>query len=286
MIAITGANGQLGQLVIQALLKQVKATELVALVRSPEKAQNLKALGIQVRQADYNQPATLSSALKGVDKLLLISGSEIGQRVPQHQAVITAAKEAKVKLLAYTSILKADTSPLILASEHKATEHAIKESGLDAVILRNGWYNENYSANLQGVLQSGVVATAAEDGKFSSAARADYAQAAANVLTSRESQAGKVYELAGDNAYNQQEYAIEVAKQADKSIQFLSLSSEDFSQALINHGLPEGFANVLADSDLHARKGWLFDDSKTLSKLIGRDTTSIAQSIKQVLEVS
>mgnify|MGYP000202669327 FL=1 len=285
MIAITGANGQLGQLVIQALLKQVKATELVALVRSPEKAQNLKALGVQVRQADYNQPTTLSSALKGVDKLLLISGSEIGQRVPQHQAVINAAKEADVKLLAYTSILKADTSPLILAGEHKATEHAIKESGLDAVILRNGWYNENYSANLQGVLQSGVVATAAQDGKFSSAARADYAQAAANVLTSQASQAGKVYELAGDNAYNQQEYAEEVAKQADKSIQFLSLSSEDFSQALVSHGLPEGFANVLADSDLHARKGWLFDDSKMLSKLIGRNTTSIAQSIKEALEV-
>ena len=138
MIAITGANGQLGQLVIQALLKQVNASELVALVRSPEKAQNLKDLGVQVRLADYNQPATLSYALKGVDKLLLISGSEIGQRVPQHQAVIDAAKEAKIKLLAYTSILKADTSPLILAGEHKATEHAIKESGLNAVILRNG----------------------------------------------------------------------------------------------------------------------------------------------------
>ncbi len=286
MIAITGANGQLGQLVIQALLKQVDANEMVALVRSPEKALALKALGVQVRQADYNQPTTLSSALKGVDKLLLISGSEIGQRVPQHQAVITAAKEAKVRLLAYTSILKADTSPLILAGEHKATEHAIKESGLNAVILRNGWYNENYSANLQGVLQSGVIATAAEDGKFSTAARADYAQAAANVLTSQASQAGKVYELAGDNAYNQQEYAEEVAKQTDKAIQFISLSTDDFNQALISHGLPEGFAAVLADSDLHARDGWLFDDSKALSKLIGRNTTSIAQSIKQVLEVS
>ena len=286
MIAITGANGQLGQLVIQALLKQVNASELVALVRSPEKAQNLKDLGVQVRLADYNQPATLSYALKGVDKLLLISGSEIGQRVPQHQAVIDAAKEAKIKLLAYTSILKADTSPLILAGEHKATEQSIKESGLNAVILRNGWYNENYSANLQGVLQSGVVATAAEDGKFSTAARADYAQAAANVLTSQESQTGKVYELAGDNAYNQQEYAVEVAKQTDKAIQFVSLSTDDFTQALISHGLPEGFAAVLADSDLHARDGWLFDDSKALSKLIGRNTTSIAQSIKQVLEVS
>ncbi len=285
MIAITGANGQLGQLVIQALLKQVNASELVALVRSPEKAQNLKALGIQVRLADYNQPDTLPAALKGVDKLLLISGSEIGQRVPQHQAVVTAAKEAGVNLLAYTSLLKADTSPLMLAAEHKITEQAIKDSGLNFVILRNGWYNENYSDNLQGVLQSSVVATAAQDGKFSTASRSDYAQAAANVLISPETHVGKTYELAGDNGYSQQEYAQIVARQTDKAIKFVSLSAEDFSQALVGHGLPQGFADVLADSDLHARDGWLFDDSNQLSKLIGRDTTPIVKSIKAALDV-
>ena len=285
MIAITGANGQLGQLVIQALLKQVEAHELVALVRSPDNAQNLKALGVQVRLADYNQPDTLSRALKGVNKLLLISGSEIGQRVPQHQAVITAAKEAGVNILAYTSILKADTSPLILASEHKATEQAIKDSGLNAVILRNGWYNENYSDNLQGVLQSGVVASAAQDGKFSTASRRDYAQAAANVLISPETHVGKTYELAGASAYNLQEYAQIVAKQTEKEIEFISLSTEDFSQALVSHGLPQGFADVLADSDLHARDGWLLDDNKALSKLIGRATTSIAQSVEAALAV-
>lgn len=283
MIAITGANGQLGQLVIQALLKQVNASELVALVRSPDKAQNLKALGVEVRLADYNQPDTLSRALKGVDKLLLISGSEIGQRVPQHQAVITAAKEAGVNLLAYTSLLKADTSPLILASEHKVTEQAIKDSGLNFVILRNGWYNENYSENLQGVLQSNVVAGAAQDGKFSTAARSDYAQAAANVLISPETHLGKIYELAGDNAFSLQEYAQIVAKQTQKGIEFVSLSAEDFSQALVSHGLPQGFADVLADSDLHARDGWLLDDNKALSKLIGRATTSIAQSVEAAL---
>ena len=283
MIAITGANGQLGQLVIQALLKQVQASELVALVRSPDNAQNLKALGVQVRLADYNQPNTLPSALKGVDKLLLISSSEIGQRVPQHQAVITAAKEAGVNLLAYTSLLKADTSPLILASEHKATEQAIKDSGLNAVILRNGWYNENYSDNLQGVLQSNAVASAAQEGKFSTASRKDYAQAAANVLISPESHVGKTYELAGDSAYNLQEYAQIVAKQTQQAIEFISLSTEDFSQALVSHGLPQGFADVLADSDFHARDGWLLDDSKVLSKLIGRATTTISQSVEAAL---
>ncbi len=283
MIAITGANGQLGQLVIQALLKQVQASELVALVRSPDNAQNLKALGVQVRLADYNQPNTLPSALKGVDKLLLISSSEIGQRVPQHQAVITAAKEAGVNLLAYTSLLKADTSPLILASEHKATEQAIKDSGLNAVILRNGWYNENYSDNLQGVLQSNAVASAAQEGKFSTASRKDYAQAAANVLVSPESHVGKTYELAGDSAYNLQEYAQIVAKQTQQAIEFISLSTEDYSQALVSHGLPQGFADVLADSDFHARDGWLLDDSKVLSKLIGRATTTISQSVEAAL---
>ena len=283
MIAITGANGQLGQLVIQALLKQVQASELVALVRSPDNAQNLKALGVQVRLADYNQPNTLPSALKGVDKLLLISSSEIGQRVPQHQAVITAAKEAGVNLLAYTSLLKADTSPLILASEHKATEQAIKDSGLNAVILRNGWYNENYSDNLQGVLQSNAVASAAQEGKFSTASRKDYAQAAANVLISPESHVGKTYELAGDSAYNLQEYAQIVAKQTQQAIEFISLSTEDFSQALVSHGLPKDFANVLADSDLHARDGWLLDENKDLSKLIGRATTTISQSVEAAL---
>ena len=285
MIAITGANGQLGQLVIQALLTQVEAHELVALVRTPDNAQNLKALGIEVRLADYNQPDTLSHALKGVDKLLLISGSEIGQRVPQHQAVITAAKEAGVNLLAYTSILKANTSPLILAAEHKATEQNIKDSGLNFVILRNGWYNENYSDNVQGVLQSNVVATAAQDGKFSTASRSDYAQAAANILVSPETHEGKIYELAGDSAFNLQEYAKIVAKQTKKDIEFISLSSEDFSQALVRHGLPQGFADVLADSDLHARDGWLLDDSGVLSKLIGRATTTIAQSVEEALAV-
>jgi NAD(P)H dehydrogenase (quinone) len=283
MIAITGANGQLGQLVIQALLQKTNRSEFVALVRNTEKAHSLKALGVQVRQADYNQANTLAPALKGVDTLLLISGSEIGQRVPQHQAVIQAAKEAGVNVLAYTSILKADTSPLILAQEHKATEQAIKDSGLDSIILRNGWYNENYSENLQGVLQLGVVASAAQDGQFSTASRQDYAQAAANVLLSPQPHLGKVYELAGDNAYNQQAYAQEVAKQSHKAIKLLSLTTEDFSEALVSHGLPQGFADVLADSDLHARDGWLFDDSGELSKLIGRKTTTIEQSIREAL---
>jgi len=200
MIAVTGANGQLGQLVIAELLKRVSADQVIALVRSPEKAEALKAQGIQVRKADYNQADTLATALQGVDKLLLISGSEVGQRAPQHQAVIDAAKEAKVSFLAYTSLLKADTSKMILAQEHKVTEQAIKDSGIPATVLRNGWYNENYTGNLAAVLEHKAVVGAGGEGKIAPAARLDYAEAAAVVLTDSQAHIGKVYELAGDQA--------------------------------------------------------------------------------------
>ena len=283
MIAVTGANGQLGKLVIQSLLEKIDSSAIVALVRNLDKAQDLVKLGIQVRQADYSQPSTLAPALEGIEKLLLISSSELGQRAVQHQAVIEAVKSTEVSFLAYTSILNADSSPMILAQEHKLTEQAIHAAGIPAVILRNGWYNENFSQNLVGILQSGVIASAAQDGQFSCASRADYAQAAANVLISPQSHVGKTYELAGDYSFTQQEFANEVSKQSKQTIEYLNLSEKDLAQALVSHGLPENFANVLADSDTHAKEGWLFNDSGALSTLIGRSTTRISQSIKQAL---
>jgi len=282
MIAITGANGQLGQLVIKSLLQKTQASNIVALVRNPDNAQSLREQGIEVRKSDYNQPDTLTSALQGVDKLLLISGSEVGSRVSQHQAVINAAKDAGVKLFAYTSILKADSSPMMLAQEHKATETLITESGLPAVILRNGWYTENYTQSLQGVLQAGAVAGAAQQGKLFTAARKDYAEAAAVVLTS-ENQAGKVYELAGDEGFTLAEYAAEISKQTDKDIPYADMSGDDFAKLLVQVGLPEGFAGALADSEVQAAKGWLAEESKTLSQLIGRATTPLAESVAEVL---
>ena len=283
MIAVTGANGQLGRLVIKSLLEQVDASAIVALVRNLDNGKELAKLGVQVRQADYTQPATLGPALEGIKKLLLISSSEVGQRAVQHQAVIDAVKNSDVSLLAYTSILRADSSPMALAQEHKLTEDAIRAAQIPAVILRNGWYNENFSENIAGVLQSGVVAGAAQDGQFSGASRADYAQAAANVLTSSKPQAGKVYELAGDSSFTQQEYADDISIQSKQAIQYLALSEKDLTEALIGHGLPEGLAGVLVDSDVQAKAGWLFDNSGDLSALIGRNTTSISQSIKEAL---
>lgn len=282
MIAVTGATGQLGRLVIDALLKKVPASEIIAAVRNPEKASDLAALGLQVRKADYSQPATLDTAFQGVDKLLLISSSEVGQRVTQHTAVINAAKHAGVKLLAYTSLLHADTSVLGLGEEHRATEALLHESGLPVVLLRNGWYTENYTASIAPAVAHGAFIGAVGNGRIASAAREDYAQAAATVLT-QEDQAGKVYELAGDDSYTLAEFSAEIARQSGKPVVYKDLSETDFKQALISAGLPEGFASMLADSDAGAAKGGLFDDSHTLSKLIGRPTTPYAKVIAATL---
>ncbi len=282
MIAITGATGQLGRLVIQNLLKTVPASQIVAAVRSPAKAADLAALGVQVRQADYAQPATLEAALQGVDKLLLISSSEVGQRVPQHAAVIAAAQKAGVKLLAYTSILRADSSPLGLAAEHKETEAALRASGLPFVLLRNGWYTENHTGSVPAALQYGAVMGSAKDGRIASAARADYAAAAAAVLT-KDNQAGQVYELAGDSAYTLAEFAAEIAQQSGKPVVYNDLPQAAYAAALVQVGLPEGFAALLADSDVGASQGALFDDGHQLRGLIGRPTTPLSDVVKAAL---
>lgn len=283
MIGVTGATGQLGRLVIENLLKKTTASNVVALVRDVTKADDIKALGVEVRQADYEQPETLTAALAGIEKLLLISSNAVGSRVPQHLAVINAAKEAGVQLLAYTSVLKAATSPMMLAAEHKPTEAAIQESGIPAVILRNGWYTENYTQNIPTILQGGVIAGAAKAGKFHTAARNDYAEAAAVVLTSAASHAGKVYELAGDHGFTLQELATEIAAQSGQEIAFHDMSGDDFAKLLVEVGLPEGFAAALADSEVQAANGWLEDQSGELSRLLGRPTTPLADTVRASL---
>lgn len=282
MIAITGATGQLGQHVIESLLKTVPASQIVAIVRNPAKATALSQQGITVRQADYSDEAAFTTALQGIDKLLLISSSEVGQRAPQHRNVINAAKAAHVKFIAYTSLLHADTSPLGLADEHVATEKMLAESGIAYALLRNGWYTENYLASAPAALEHGVFIGAAGEGKIASATRADYAAAAARVI-SEEGHAGKTYELAGDAGWTLSQLAAELAKQSGKKVVYQNLSEADFAAALKGFGLPAGLAEMLADSDFGASKGGLFDDSHTLSKLIGRPTTSLANSVKGIV---
>lgn len=282
MIAITGATGQLGALAVEELLKTIKASELVAIVRNPAKADALAQKGVVIRQADYGDQAALTAALSGVEKLLLVSSSEVGQRAAQHRNVINAAKAAGVKFIAYTSLLHADKSPLGLHVEHVETEKMLADSGIPYALLRNGWYTENYLASAPAALAHGVFIGAAGDGKIASATRADYAAAAARVI-STEGHAGKVYELAGDSAWTLSELAAELSKQSGKPVVYQNLSEADFAGALKGVGLPDVFANLLADSDTGASKGGLFDDSHTLSKLIGRPTTPLAESVKGIL---
>jgi len=282
MIVITGASGQLGRLVIEELLTSVPANQIIAAVRTPAKVADLAARGVIVRQADYSQPATLDAAFAGASQILLISSSEVGQRLPQHQNVIAAAKRANVSLLAYTSLLHADTSPLGLAAEHVATEQALQSSGVPYAILRNGWYTENYTASIPPALQYGVLLGSAGEGKIASATRSDYAAAAAAVLRTP-NQAGKVYELSGDTAYTLTEFAAELTRLSGKAIAYQNLPQADYAQALLDAGLPDFLADLLADSDTGASKGALFDDSHQLSQLIGRPTTPLATAIAAAL---
>ncbi|BBE51292.1 Quinone oxidoreductase 2 [Ferriphaselus amnicola] len=282
MIVVTGATGQLGRLVIAALLKRIPATDIVAAVRNEDKAQDIAALGVRVRQADYSQPASWDAALQGADKLLLISSNEIGQRTQQHRNVIDAAQRAGVKLLAYTSVLRADTSPLGLAAEHLATETLLRTSGIPFVLLRNGWYTENYTAGIPTALSLGSVYGCAGGGRIASAARADYAEAAAVVLTT-EDQAGKTYELAGDSAYTLSEFAAEVSRQSGKAIGYVDLPEAEYKKALLGAGLPEFLAELLANSDTGVAQGALFDGGGQLGRLIGRATTPLAAMVKAAM---
>ena len=283
MIAITGATGQLGRLVIQSLLRRVPAAQLLAVVRNPAAAADLAELGVQVRQGDYDRPDTLVAAFQGVDQVLLISSNELGRRAPQHRTAIDAAQRSGVKLLAYTSVLHADQSPLGLAAEHRETEAYLRASGLPWVLLRNGWYTENYAASITPALQHGVFLGSAGTGRIASAARADYAAAAAAVLLQPD-QAGRTYELAGDTAYTLAEFAQELARQAGKPVVYQDLPEAEYKGVLLAAGLPEGLAALLADSDAGAAKGGLFDQGRQLSGLIGRPTTPLAAVIAQALK--
>src|SRR5690606_18873181 len=276
---ITGATGQLGRLVVQQLKQRLAAENLVALVRSPEKAAEL---GIATTVFDYDKPETLTDGLNGIEHLLLISGNEDGQRKVQHQRIIDAARQTGVKWIVYTSLLHADTSTLSLAAEHVETEALLQASGIPYTILRNGWYTENYTGSIPGALQAGAFVGSAADGKISSAARADYAEAAAVVLSSA-GHIGNVYELAGDEAHTLQDLAAEISKQTGKNIPYNNLPEAEYAGVLASLGLPQPVAEAIASWDVGASKGDLFDDKNVLSNLIGRPTTSLAESVKAAL---
>ena len=280
---VTGASGHLGRLTVQALLERGLApSDIVATARNTDAIADLAALGVETRSADYTDPTSLKEAFVGVDRVLLVSSSAVGERVAHHANVIEAAKEAGVELLGYTSIAHADTSPMLLAEEHRRTEELLAASGLPTVLLRNSWYLENYTAQIATALEHGAVLGAAGDGRVSAATRADFAAAAAAALVA-DDQAGRVYELGGDTAFTLEEYAAELATASGTPVAYHDLPAADYTAALVGVGVPEQFAAVLADSDLGLARGDLLVDSGDLSRLIGRPTTTPAEAIRTAL---
>ena len=278
---VTGATGHLGRLVVEALLSNgVPAHEVVATGRQTARLDDLADLGVRVRRADYGDPDSLLDAFKGAEKVLLVSGSEVGARVVQHRNVVEAASDAGVDLLLYTSIAHADRTRMRLAADHQATEQVLAESGLPYVLLRNGWYLENYTGQLATYLQHGVVLGSAGEGRVSAAARADYAEAAAAVLLADDDQAGRAYELGGDDAFSMPELAHAVAEAAGRPVVYRDLPVEEYAQVLTQAGLSDAYAAILADCDLGVRDGALYVESGDLSRLIGRPTASLQDAVR------
>lgn len=281
-ILVTGAGGHLGRLVVHSLLARgVAPSDIVATARDLEAIADLAAAGVLVRRADYDDLSSLKEAFVGVDRALLVSSSAVGQRLAQHQNVIDAAADAGVSLLAYTSIANADTSTLLLASEHVQTEAFLRASGVPFVLLRNGWYVENWTEQIPIALEHAAVVGAAGDGRVSAAVRADYAEAAAAVLTS-DDQAGKVYELGG-TAFTLTEYAAELSAQSGKQVTYQDLPTEQYAAVLEGAGLPPAVAAVYADADRGLRDGELLVRTDHLERLIGRSSTPMAQAVRAYL---
>ncbi|MDT0489346.1 SDR family oxidoreductase [Streptomyces griseus] len=282
-IVVTGATGELGRLVIDELLATVPAGEIAAVVRNKEKAAALAARGVELRIADYDHPETLAGAFRPGDRVLLISGSEVGKRVAQHTAIIDAARAAGVAQLAYTGILGGPDADFLLADEHKATEQLILDAGLPYTFLRNGWYTENHTAHLAAALEHGAVVANAGEGRIASAARADYAAAAAAVVTG-EGHLGKVYELSGDTAWSFAEFAALLSEVTGKEIAYKNVPAAVHQEILVGAGLPEGFAAILTDVDEAVARGLLAGTSGDLARLIGRPTTPLATSVRAALK--
>jgi NAD(P)H dehydrogenase (quinone) len=283
MIAVTGATGHLGRLVVTGLLDAgVPAAEVVAVVRTPERAADLAERGVQVRRADYTDAAALGSALQGVDRLLLVSGSEVGQRVPQHTNVLQAAKAAGVSLLVYTSASKADDTPLPVAPEHTATERLIADFGIPAVVLRNNWYLENYDQQISQAAETGELSGSSGDGRIAAATRADYAAATVAVLTAEQPAPG-VLELGGDEAFTLAELAQAVAAETGRDVTYRDLSAAEHLQSLLDAGLPAGTAEFVVGLDQAIAQGALDTGSRALSELTGRPTTTLAEHVRAVL---
>jgi NAD(P)H dehydrogenase (quinone) len=282
-IVVTGATGHLGRLIVEALLRNgTPASEIVAGGRNVDKLADLQSRGVRVSRIDYADVDSLAEAFAGADKLMLVSGSEVGQRVAQHSAAIDAAKAAGIRHIVYTSAPKAATTELILAPEHKATEEYLAGSGVPFTLLRNGWYTENYAGAAAQAKESGVLAASVGDGLVSSASRADYAEAAAVVLVGTGYE-GKTFELSGDVAWHHSELASVLSEVLDREVVFTPLSGEEHFASLTAVGLDEETAGFVVALDADTRNGLLGETNGELSTLIGRPTTSLRDGLVAAL---
>ena len=283
MLCVTAATGQLGRKVVDFLIQRVPASEIVVAVRNPSKAVDMAQRGIQVREADYDRPETLEKAFSGVSKLLLISSPAVGRRVEQHRNAVEAAKKMGVEVVIYTSVLHADRSRLgVIAEEHRKTEELLVDSGLNYTILRNGWYAENYAPIVKAAAAKGELVTSAGNGRISAAPRRDFAEAAAIVLTT-DGHTGKIYELAGDEAFTMRDLASEISKLTGREISYREVSQEDYARWLMDVGFPEPFAHFLASIESAIAEDELYDESHQLSQLLGRPTTPWRQVVAEIL---
>lgn len=285
MIVVTGATGRYGPLVIESLLQRgATSDEIAAVVRDPQKAVGLAVRGIQVRRADYDDPELLAEAFAGADKVLLVSSDGPTEvRIRHHRNAVAAAQQVGVGLLLYTSLVNAADSPLGMAVTHRVTEGIITESGLASVVLRNGWYTENYTAQLPGAVERGMIVGNAGNGRIASAACADLAEAAAAVLLS-DAHTGKVYELTGEQAWSLPELAAETAKQSGKEVVYNDLAPEQYGAILTRAGLPDFMVDLLVDAEVQISRGALATTTGDLPALLGRPTTPLADGVATALK--
>ncbi|WP_448642819.1 NAD(P)H-binding protein [Geodermatophilus sp. URMC 63] len=277
--AVTGATGHLGRRAVEELLDRgVAAGDVVAVARRPEAADGLAARGVQVREGDYSRPETLPPALAGVDLLLLVSGSEPGQRVAQHRAVIEAAAAAGVQRIVYTSIAHADTSTNPLAEEHRGTEEVLRGAGVPATVLRNSWYVENYTSQLDSYLATGEMLGAAGEGRVSAAPRADYAVAAAAALLADDE--GTVVRELGGPGVTLADLAAAVSEVTGTTVRYRDLPAEELVTALQDAGLDAGTAGFVAAIDTSIARGELDTGDADLAALLGRPVTPLVEAVR------
>jgi NAD(P)H dehydrogenase (quinone) len=282
-LVITGATGHLGRLVVEQLLAAgVSAGDIIATGRATDKIKDLADRGVQVRAVDFGDPAAVRAAVAGADRVLLVSAMDPGARVAQHRTVIDAAREAGVGLLAYTSIVNAETATIRLAEDHQATERLLRDSGVPHTLLRNGWYHENYTDRLPMFLAQGVIPGSAGQGRISAAARADYAAAAVRVLTT-DGHAGRAYELGGDEAFTLAQLAAEISAQSGKEVRYVDLPEAGYSDALKEHGVPQLMADMVAETDAAAARGALHTASGDLTTLTGRPAATLSDAVAVAL---